>query len=526
MVYQMTDLPARRDVPLGGVIDGPRLYNWRPTESAELVWAEALDHGDPKIVMAHRDRILRLRVPFSGPPAELLRTEHRLESIIWGEESHIALLRELDTQRQVFHTSLFNPDSEEEGLDLLWSHHPNDPYGDPGKPLMRRLPNGQSVMRIHHNSIYLSGYAPSTTGDNPFLDLFNLTTHEIDPVFESDPGEYETVIDLKEPDASAIITRSESATEPPNYYIRYVPDGDRVPLTNFEDNYPEMQRVHRQLITFERADGVKMSFVLHLPLDYDMRDPDRQPLPTVMWIHPRTHFGNDQILRMRSSLRRFPTYKGASERFLALQGYAVLDNTTIPVVGDPSTANDTFIEQILEGAKAAIDKAVNMGFADRSRMAVGGHSYGAFLAANLLAHSDMFQAGVARSGAYNRTLTPFGFQNERRSLWQARDLYTRLSPLMFAHQIDEPLLLIHGARDDNPATDPIQSQWMYQAVQGNGGTARLVSLPFEGHRYEAVQSVGHVTWEMIRWFDRHLKPIASFPIQPKQSLDMPEVYLP
>lgn len=523
-IYHLDDLPARRNIPAGGVLNGPRLYNWRPTGSAELVWVQPLDHGNPAIPFSHRDQVMSLSAPFTEKAREILRAEQRLESIVWGEDPHIALVRELDLERRLYRTSLFNPDSDEEGITLLWTHDPNDRYGDPGKPLTRSLPNGQSVMRIHHNSIYLSGYAPSPTGDLPYLDLFNLTTHEVDPVFESAGNEYETVVALIEPDATAMITRRESATEPPNYFIRFHPEDERVALTQFEDRFAELGRVHRQLINFERYDGAKMSFVLYLPPDYEVLDAE---LPTVLWVHPRTHVDTDQIQRMRGSLRRFPTYKGAAQRFLAMQGYAVLDSTTIPVVGDPNTANDSFIEQIVAGAKAAIDKAVELGFADPNRIGVGGHSYGAFLAANLLAHSDMFRAGVARSGAYNRTLTPFGFQNERRSLWQAPDLYTRLSPLMFANRIEEPLLLIHGAVDENPATDPIQSKWMYQAVRGNGGTARLVSLPYEGHRYEAVESVGHVAWEMVRWFDRHLKaPISSPLVMPKPTLDMPEVFVP
>lgn len=526
-VHEVAQLPARRDVPVGGVLNKPRLYNWRPTSSAELVWALPQDGGHPDNQTYYRDYLMALNAPFAEQPRVVLRSEQRIESIIWGEEPHIALLREFSDDQRALRTSLFNPDSDEEGLTTLWAYHPNDRYADPGTPMTRVLPNGQPVMRIHHNSIYLRGRGPSPTGDRPFLDLYNLTTREVEPVFESAENEYESVVSLLEADGSEIVTRRESANEPPNYYIRYFPEDEPVALTQFKDRFPELRKVHRQLITFERYDGAKMSFVVHLPPDYDMLAPTRQPLPTIMWIHPRTYLSRDHVQQQRGSLRRFPTYKGATHRFLAMQGFAVLDATTIPVLGDPSTANDSFIEQIVAGAKAAIDKAVEMGFADPSRIGVAGHSYGAFLTANLLAHSDMFSAGVAGSGAYNRTLTPFGFQNERRSLWQAPDLYTRLSPLMFANQIQEPLLLLHGVSDENPATDPVQSKWMFQAIRGNGGTARLVTLPHESHRYEALESVEHAIWEMTHWFNVHLRETpAVTPLFPQPTVDMPEVVVP
>jgi len=146
---------------------------------------------------------------------------------------------------------------------------------------------------------------------------------------------------------------------------------------------------------------------------------------------------------------------------------------------------------------------------DPKRVGVGGHSYGAFMTANLLAHSDLFRAGVARSGAYNRTLTPFGFQSERRTLWEAADTYLRMSPFMNADKIKEPMLLIHGEADNNAGTFPIQSDRMYQALRGNGGTVRLVMLPHESHSYAGRESVEHTIAEMIEWFDRYVKPAAE-----------------
>lgn len=514
LIHSFDPIPAREKIPVGGVLSAPRNFHWRPTQSAELVWVQPIDGGDPTISVTHRDRVMKLTAPFL-PQTELefTRTEHRFLAITWGEEPQTALIREYDQRARTFRTYLFNPESDEEPQQLLWERNPQDRYNDPGSPLMRVLPNGQSVMRVHYNSIYLSGKGASPHGDQPFLDTLNLTTMETRRIFQSDLNAHESVVALVNPDASRMITRREKSSEPPNYNIRD-DDGELIPLTLFRDQFPGIHNVHRQLITYERNDGVRLSFVVYLPPDfYDQPAEDRRPLPTLLWAYPRSFPNADLASQTRGSLRRFPSYTRATHRFFALMGYAVLDNTTMPVIGDPITANDTFLEQIVAGAEAAVEKAVELGFADRDRIAVGGHSYGAFMSANLLAHTDLFRAGIARSGAYNRTLTPFGFQNERRSLWQVPDLYTKLSPLMFANQIDEPLLLIHGEADANPATDPVQSKWMYQAIRGNAGTARLVTLPYEAHHYQAVESVEHVIWETTRWLDRYVKnaPSRSLP---------------
>jgi dipeptidyl aminopeptidase/acylaminoacyl peptidase len=178
----------------------------------------------------------------------------------------------------------------------------------------------------------------------------------------------------------------------------------------------------------------------------------------------------------------------------------------MPIVGrDKAEPNDTYISQLVSSAKAAVDELVKRGVGDADRVAVGGHSYGAFMAANLLAHSDLFRAGIARSGAYNRTLTPFGFQSEERTLWQAPQAYLEMSPFMHADRIKVPLLLIHGEADNNTGTYPMQSERFYQALQGHGGVARLVMLPHESHSYRARESILHMVWEMDRWLEQHVR---------------------
>jgi dipeptidyl aminopeptidase/acylaminoacyl peptidase len=262
-----------------------------------------------------------------------------------------------------------------------------------------------------------------------------------------------------------------------------------------------LQKLQKQLVRYKRADGVDLSFTLYLPPDYKAGT----PLPTVVWAYPTEYADASVAGQAGDSGNRFTTIAGPSHLFFALMGYAVLDNASIPIVGDPQTVNNTYVQQLTASAKAAIDKAVEMKVTDPNRVGVAGHSYGAFMTANLLAHTDLFRAGIARSGAYNRTLTPFGFQNERRTLWEADETYLQMSPFMFADQIKEPILLIHGEQDDNSGTFPIQSERMYQALRGNGGTVRYVTLPHESHGYAARESIEHVLYEQLQWFEKYVR---------------------
>lgn len=499
--HRVASLPLQEGVPIGGVPTGPRGVDWRPTEPATLVWVEALDEGNPKKKVPHRDRVLMLRAPFRGEPAQVARVEHRYAGLTWGEKDGLALLTEFDRDRLWTRTYALNVDRPGQAPRLIWDMSVDERYGDPGNPVMRRLPNGKAVMWQHGDSLFLTGPGASPQGDRPFLDRFDLTTLKSERLFQSDARSYETVAALVADDGSRFITRHESPADPPNYFLRTLPGGAKQALTNFPDPAPQLRGIKRQLVTYKRSDGVPLSFTLYLPADHQ----PGQRLPTLVWAYPQEFASADTAGQVSGSPNRFTTLGGISHLFLLTQGYAVLDNASLPVVGDPETVNNTYVEQIVAGAKAAIDEAVEMGVTDRNRVAVGGHSYGAFMTANLLAHSDLFHAGIARSGAYNRTLTPFGFQSERRTLWEAPELYVKVSPFMVAHKINEPLLLIHGQADDNPGTFPIQSERFYQAIKGNGGTARLVLLPFESHGYEARESVEHTLYEMIAWLDRHVK---------------------
>lgn len=500
LIRDLAKQPLEENVPIEGVPTGPRNVGWRPDCPATLVWTLALDRGDPAQKVTHRDRVVTLAAPFAGEPKELLKTEQRFMGITWGEKN-LALVTDYDRESRKRRTWILDPEHPDKKPRLLWDRSAQDRYGDPGTPLMKRGDSGHPVLRQHGDEIFLTGPGASPKGDRPFLHSLNLKSLTTTKLFECDGGSYETVVDILSENGSVFLTRHESPLSPPNSRIRTVGKTEFRAVTDVKDPAPELRQVTRQLVRYKRADGVPLSFTLYLPPDYK----DGTALPTVMWAYPREFTDITVAGQVFGSTSRYTLPASTSHLFFLLAGYAVLDDAAMPVVGSAEKANDTFVEQIVSSAKAAIDKAVDLGVTDRDRVGVGGHSYGAFMTANLLAHSDLFRAGIARSGAYNRTLTPFGFQRERRTLWQAPEVYAKMSPFMYAHKINEPILLIHGEADNNAGTFPIQSDRMYQAIRGNGGLARYVSLPHESHGYAAKESVEHTLYEMISWFDKHVK---------------------
>ena len=501
LVYKVASLPLADQVPIDGVITGPRSIRWRSSELATLVWARALDAGDPKKKVPHRDSVLTLKAPFTTAPVELFKTENRFTTVSFGEKTGLMLFSDFERDKRLVRTFIFDADKPETPPKLVWSRNQQDRYNDPGTPVTR-FAGGQRAILQNGDWIYLIGNGASREGDRPFLDRFNLQTLKTERIFRSDADRYETIVALLKDDAGRFITRRESPTEAPNYFIRDTGDlALAQPLTQFPDPTPQLRGIKKQLVTYKRADGVQCSFTLYLPPNYK----EGARLPTVVWAYPVEFNDPSTAGQITGSTQRATSIGGPSHLFFLLEGYAVLDNTTMPIVGTPETVNNTYIEQIVMSAKAAIDKATEMGVTDPDRVGVGGHSYGAFMTANLLAHSDLFRAGIARSGAYNRTLTPYGFQNERRTIWEAPELYLKVSPFMFASKINEPVLMTHGEADDNTGTFPIQSERMYQALKGNGATVRLVMLPHEAHGYAGRESIEHVLFEMISWFDKYVK---------------------
>jgi dipeptidyl aminopeptidase/acylaminoacyl peptidase len=498
LVYKVASQPLADQIPIDGVITGPRSVRWRPNQPATLVWVQALDGGDPKKKVPYRDSVLTIKAPFTGQPTELFKTENRFANGGFGEKGGLILFSDFERDKRWLKTFVFDADNPATPPKLIWSRNQQDRYNDPGTPVTRAL-GGQRAIMQNGDWIYLNGNGASPEGDRPGLNRFNLQTLKTETIFRSDANSYETVVGLLSDDATQFITRRESPTEAPNYFIK---GGSTArALTQFPDPTPQLRGIKKQLVTYKRADGVQCSFTLYLPPNYK----EGTRLPTVVWAYPIEFNDASTAGQVAGSTQRATSIVGPSHLFFLLEGYAVLDNTTMPVVGSPETVNNTYIEQIVMSAKAAIDKATEMGVTDPDRVGVGGHSYGAFMTANLLAHSDLFRAGIARSGAYNRTLTPFGFQNERRTLWEAPELYLKVSPFMFASKINEPILMTHGEADDNMGTFPIQSERMYQALKGSGATVRLVMLPHEAHGYAGRESIEHVLYEMISWFDKYVK---------------------
>ena len=505
LVHTLADMPLADEVPMRGVPTGHRSVAWRPLKPATLVWAEALDQGNPDIDVPHRDKIVTLSAPFTGEPSEVLRLTHRYAGIDWLERNGQALVTEYDWKRRWRTTHLVWFDNAKRPPKVLFDLSSQDRYGDPGRPVEHVTYKGKDIVLQDGDWIYMSGAGASSEGDRPFLDKFNLKSKKSERLFHCGPSSYEVFTGFVQNARHKIVTRYESKTKPPNYVLRDLKKDARQQLTDFTDPAPQLTGMRKEVIRYTRDDGVELSGTLYLPPDYR----EGQRLPCVIWAYPREYSDPKMAGQVRGSPYRFTFFRGTSQLFFVTQGYAVLDGAEMPVVGDPKTMNDTFVDQIVSNARAAIAKLDAMGVIDPTRVGVGGHSYGAFMTANLLARCDLFAAGIARSGAYNRTLTPFGFQNERRTLWEAPEIYFKLSPFMHADKINEPILLIHGEADNNSGTFPIQSRRLYHALKGHGATARLVFLPNESHGYRARESILHVLAESFEWFDRYVKHRAN-----------------
>ncbi|HSC29362.1 MAG TPA: prolyl oligopeptidase family serine peptidase [Vicinamibacterales bacterium] len=494
-VRTIADLPMSDTVPIMGVMTGPRSYRWHPLEPATLVWVEALDKGDIRNKVPHRDRIMTIKAPFTGDPAEVAKTEYRYAGASWTDKGTI-LLSEADRDTRTVRTWLLTSSWSEPRK--LWDRKQQDRYGDPGSPVMRP---GRGTILQNGDAVYLSGLGASPEGDRPFLDRLNLSTLATERLFRSDNTSFEMVVGLLDDGASKVLTRAETPTQPPNYFVRDLSAGSKQAITEFKDPHPQITAAERMMVTYKRKDGVTLSGTIYLPPGYQKG----QRLPMFVWAYPREFVDADAASQITGSPNRFTSVGGASHLLMLTQGYAIFDGPAMPIVGPGETANDTYVEQLVASAEAAIDKAVELGIADRHRIGVGGHSYGAFMTANLLANSDLFAAGVARSGAYNRSLTPFGFQAETRTFWEIPQIYARMSPFFQANKINEPILLIHGEADNNSGTFPIQSERLYMALKGHGATVRYVTLPHESHGYSARESVFHTLAETVNWLDKYVK---------------------
>lgn len=513
-IKKLAELPSTEGTPSGydNTQDVPRGFEWRDDEAATVIWAQPLDSGLIKKNVPYHDAVYALAAPFNGQAKELFKTVMRYRGVQWGNAT-LALVSEGLRSKQTTRTSLYNPTTGK--LETLYDLSQNDAYNNPGSPVTRKNAFGRDVVFTVDNGARLlmnntTGASPK--GDLPFLAKYDLAAKKNEIIWRCAEGTYEYVADVLDADKLVLLTRRESQKEVPNYYIKHLVSriADR-PITSFANPYPAMEGVSMQKVFYKRADGVDLTGNLYLPKGYN-KEKDG-PLPVIMWAYPREFNSADDAAQVRGSQHRFTTISSGSPIFYVTQGYAVLDAAEMPIVAKAGQKpNDSFVEQLELNARAAINKLVAMGVGDSTRMAVGGHSYGAFMTANLLAHTSLFKAGIARSGAYNRTLTPFGFQNEDRTYWEAPQLYQEMSPFSYANRIKTPLLLIHGEADDNTGTYPINSERLYNAVKGHGGTVRLVMLPYEAHGYRGKENLLHVLWEQYNWMERFVKgvkPVSS-----------------
>jgi dipeptidyl aminopeptidase/acylaminoacyl peptidase len=522
-VHTIASLPLEDRVPIAGVPVGPRDFSWRATEPATLVWAEALDGGDWKVKVPARDKILLQKAPFDSPAVEITRTEQRYVGFGWGEQAGTALLNEYDENRHWRRTFVIDVDAPQPKQRLLWDLSTDERYANPGNPVMRQLANGSRVVREESGAIYLAGFGASPDGDRPFLDRLDLKSDmalKSERLFRSDKTCYEQFLSFTGPDTKTFLTWHQSPTDPPNAFVRTLgkpvsndaPAGEAmfastsVAVTHIPDPAPAVRAIKKRLVKYKRDDGLDLSFTLYTPPDYK----EGTRVPTILYAYPLDYADASKAGQVAGSQETFTQLR--QYRLLLLAGYAIIDNAAFPIVGDPKKAYDTYLEQLVADAKAAVDEAVRLGVADPDRIGVTGHSHGALMTANLVAHSDLFRAGVATSGSYNKTLTPFGFQNERRSVWEASDVYLKVSPFFSADKLKTPLLIMHGAEDANPGTTPIQSHKLYEAIRGNGGITRLVILPHEPHWYTAKESNEQMVYEMLRWFDKYVKDAPPRPV--------------
>jgi dipeptidyl aminopeptidase/acylaminoacyl peptidase len=508
VIKELADLSSSEGTPSGydNTQNKPRGFDWRDDEPATVVWAMPLDSGLIRKQVEFHDAVYALSAPFSGKEKELFKTKMRFAGVSWGNAS-LALVQEISRARQMTRTSRYN--SSTNTLETLIERSLTDAYNNPGTPVFHKNQYGREVILLTDGGTKMlmnntTGASPD--GDRPFLAKFDLASKKNDILWRSIKGSFEMVTDVLDADSMKVVIRKESQKDVPNYYIvRLRSQVVDQPITAFGNPYPQMEGVTKEKVKYKRADGVDLTGDLYLPKGYDKSKDG--PLPMIIWAYPREFTSAADAAQVRGSQHRFTTLSWAGPVFYVTQGYAVLDNAEMPIVASSAEKkpNDDFVKQLQLNAEAAIDKLSSMGVGDRNRVAVGGHSYGAFMTANLLAHTNLFKAGIARSGAYNRTLTPFGFQNEDRTYWQNPTLYYEMSPFSYADKIKTPILLIHGEADDNTGTYPINSERLYAAIKGHGGTVRFVYLPYEAHSYRGKENLLHMLWEQGAWLDKYVK---------------------
>ncbi len=507
LVRTLLEVPLIEDLPKGFMAErtGMRDISWRRDKAATLVYAEALDGGDPANEVPYRDQIFLLDAPFDEPGTPVLKTINRYNNILWGSDD-VAIATDWWWDTRNTKSYLFNPSKPGTEPVVLSDRSYQDRYSDPGNFATMRNSFKEDVLAFDKKGYaYLLGDGYTEEGQFPFVDQVNLKTREKTRLYQSRiPGKMETLLDYN-PERDELLVQVESPSEYPNYYYKsLIKRKAPAQLTFFDNPFKSIQEVHKEVITYSREDGLELNGTLYLPVGYDRAAPEKKPM--ILWAYPREFKDKNSAAQNTQNPNEFTYPYWGSPIYWVARGYVVLDDAAFPIIGEgEAEPNDSFRTQLVANAKAAIDAVDRMGYIDRNRVGVGGHSYGAFMVANLLSHSDLFAAGVARSGAYNRTLTPFGFQSEQRNYWEAPEVYYAMSPFMHAEKMKTPLLLIHGEADNNSGTYPMQSERYFNALKGLGAKVRLVMLPKESHGYRAQESIMHMLWEQDQWFEKYLK---------------------
>ncbi|MCF8342004.1 MAG: prolyl oligopeptidase family serine peptidase [Chitinophagaceae bacterium] len=508
LVKELAQLPSGETTPSGydNTQNAPRSFDWKDDEAAVITYAMPLDSGLIRKKLPFHDAVYALAAPFAGQAKELFKTVSRYSTTTWGND-RVALVSEQLRSNQTYRISIYNASTNT--LSTLIEGNSTDLYNYPGQPITQKNAFGQQVIALTADgqSILMNNITGSSPkGDLPYISSVNLSTKQSKILWRCAEDRFEYVSDVLDTKAGLILTRSETEKQAPNYFVKNINNPSyQLQLTKFVNPYPALEGVSKEKIKYKRKDGVELTGDLYLPKGYS-KDKDGL-LPVLLWAYPREFSNASDASQVRGNAHKFTTLSWGSPVFYVTQGYAILDNAEMPIVATSpdKKPNDDFVNQLQLNAIAAIDKLAEMGVGDRKRIAVGGHSYGAFMTANLLAHTNLFKAGIARSGAYNRTLTPFGFQNEERTFWQAPQLYLAMSPFAFADKIKTPILLTHGEMDDNTGTYPINSERLYAALKGHGATVRFVYFPYEAHGYKGKENLLHLLWEQGQWLNKYVK---------------------
>ena len=504
LIKIINDAPLLEELPKGfmSTTKGKRNFRWRSDKPSTLYYSIALDNGDPSIKVDYRDALYQWKAPFDDPSIFLTKVNNRINSVYWGNDKKAIIIDWWWNNRNT-KTYVFNPSNSKIKAKIINDRNYQDTYSDPGSFVMKKNKYNSYVLLIKKNFVYAIGDGFSENGQYPFLDKVNLESGNSTRIYKSPyKNKYENIIDydIKQ---NELLVRIESPNQYPNYYKNSLKSKKLEQLTFFENPFESLKNVKKEIISYKREDGLELSGVLYLPKD-NIEKTSKSPM--ILWAYPREYKDKSSASQKTNNPNRFTYPSWSSPIYWVNQGYIILDRAAFPIVGEgDKEPNDSFREQLVSNAKAAIDAVDKMGYIDRDKVAVGGHSYGAFMVANLLSHSNLFAAGIARSGAYNRTLTPFGFQSEERSYWEAPDVYYTMSPFMHADKMKTPLLLIHGEADNNSGTYPMQSVRYFNALKGLGATARLVMFPKESHGYRAKETILHLIWEQDRWLEKYVK---------------------